>query len=284
MNFSDIHMRDPFILPYEGKYYLIGTPGQATWGMGIGFWLYVSEDLENWSEPIKCFDAPAGFWADRNFWAPELHVYKGRFYIFAAFKSETHARSVQILSSDRIEGPYTVWSEPITPGDWECLDGTLIIENDTPYMVFCHEWAQIGNGTMCVLQLSDDLKHAVGEPTMLFHASDDPAVVPLHEGKNEFVTDGPFMFREKGGRLLMLWSSFCKAGYLEAIAVSKTGSVFGPWQFVKPLSEANGGHGMVFRDFAGKLFFTMHQPNTTPLERPQLVPVKELEEEPYLSL
>lgn len=39
MKFNEIHIRDPFILPHEGTYYLYGTRGkmpgkrQAHWGL-----------------------------------------------------------------------------------------------------------------------------------------------------------------------------------------------------------------------------------------------------------
>ena len=39
MKLSEIHIRDPFILPFEGKYYLFGTPGKFAWQGGAGFWL-----------------------------------------------------------------------------------------------------------------------------------------------------------------------------------------------------------------------------------------------------
>ena len=43
MKLSEIHIRDPFILPYEGKYYMYGTPGKYAWeGVG-GFWCFVSD-------------------------------------------------------------------------------------------------------------------------------------------------------------------------------------------------------------------------------------------------
>jgi len=32
MQFSDINIRDPFIVPYEGKYYMYGTRGATCWG------------------------------------------------------------------------------------------------------------------------------------------------------------------------------------------------------------------------------------------------------------
>lgn len=58
MKLSEIHIRDPFILPFEGKYYLFGTPGRFAWQGSGGFWCNISEDLKNWSVPIKCFDPP----------------------------------------------------------------------------------------------------------------------------------------------------------------------------------------------------------------------------------
>lgn len=161
MKLSEIHIRDPFILLFEGKYYLFGTPGKYAWKGAGGFWCYLSDDLENWSEPIKCFEAPEGFWATENYWAPEVHYYNGRFYMFASFSAKGHMRAVQILSADKPQGPYEVWSCPLTPNDWICLDGTFYVENGIPYMIFCHEWLQITDGEMCVVQLSSDLKHTI---------------------------------------------------------------------------------------------------------------------------
>ena len=31
MKFNEIHIRDPFILPHEGTYYLYGTRGKNAW-------------------------------------------------------------------------------------------------------------------------------------------------------------------------------------------------------------------------------------------------------------
>ena len=36
-----------------------------------------------------------------------------------------------------------------------------------------------------------------------------------------------------------------------------------------------GGHGMIFRDFAGNLQFVIHSPNTKTLERPTITPLFE---------
>ena len=81
MKLSDINIRDPYVLLHEGKYYLYGTRGATCWGEADGFDVYVSDDLENWSEPIVCFHNDGSFWADRNYWAPECNELDGRFYL-----------------------------------------------------------------------------------------------------------------------------------------------------------------------------------------------------------
>ena len=85
MKTSEIHVRDPFVLPYDGKYYLYGTRGPTCWGEADGFDCYISEDLENWTGPTEVFHKPEGFWADLNCWAPEVHKYHDQYYMFATF-------------------------------------------------------------------------------------------------------------------------------------------------------------------------------------------------------
>lgn len=276
MKFNDIHIRDPFILPEDGKYYLYGSRGPEAWDKCTGLDVYVSDDLENWSEPTEVFTPPAGFWADMNFWAPEVHKYNGKYYMLVSFKSEAENRGTQILISESPLGPFVLHSDgPVTPREWECLDGTLYIENGKPYMIFCHEWVQMadGNGEMCVIELSDDLKCAVSEPVLLFKGADPYWV---RKDAPEYVTDGPFMYRTAEGKLLMIWSSFNENGYVEAIADSDNGSVFGKWNHDNELLfSSDGGHGMIFKSFDGELYFICHSPNDNPAERPVIKRIKE---------
>lgn len=61
----------------------------------------------------------------------------------------------------------------------------------------------------------------------------------------------------------MIWSSFMNGEYAIGIAKSSTGKITGPWiQQSEPLFDKNGGHGMIFRSFDGKLYITFHQPNS----------------------
>ena len=279
MNFNEIHIRDPFVLVEDGKYYMYGTRGATCWGPASGFDVYESEDLENWSQPITVFENDGSFWADLNYWAPEVHKYNGKYYMFASFKRADVCRGTQILKADTPLGPFEPISDgPVTPRQWECLDGTLYVEDGTPYIVFCHEWVQCKDGEMCVLRLSDDLTKAVGDAVVLFRASSFKNVKSARNDEDGwYVTDGPFMYRTQSGKLIMIWSSQSKnGGYCELISCSDNGKIDGKWSCdEKTLFEKDGGHGMIFTALGGKKYYIAHAPNNTPNERPKLFEITE---------
>ena len=267
---ADIWIRDPFILPVaETKtYYMVDKmmvrleDGSMRPGVGV----YTSRDLQRWEGPKPVFHYPDGFWADGAVWAPEMHRYRGRYYVLATFNSKQNhkKRATQILVSDSPEGPFKPFAnQPHTPKDWLSLDGTLWVEDGVPFMVFCHEWVQATDGTMELVRLKDDLSDVVGEPQTLFKASQAKWAHPLFFTKDSFVTDGPFLYRSKTGRLMMIWSSFGeKHTYTVGIAYSTSGKVTGPWrQMDEPLLAIDGGHGMIFRTFDDRLVMPIHQPN-----------------------
>ena len=279
MKRTDINIRDPFVLVHEGAYYLYGTRGATCWGPADGFDVYVSRDLENWDGPHVCFHNDGSFWADRNYWAPEIYHYGNAFYMFASFKKDGVRRGTAILKADSPMGPFRPHSDGcVTPRDWECLDGTLYVSKaGVPYMVFCHEWVQAGDGEVCAIELTPDLSAPVGEPRLLFHASDAAWCKVMHHssGIEGCVTDGPFFWRTADGTLLCLWASFSQGGYTEGVAVSSNGEIDGAFTQVDPLFMDDGGHGMVFRALDGQLYLTLHSPNTQLEERPFFHPIEE---------
>lgn len=273
---EQINIRDPFVLTYEGKYYLYGTRGETAFaGQAYGFDVYISDDLENWEGPIEVFHRPENFWSRKSYWAPEVYARNGKFYMFATFAHIKGGLGTAVLIADRPTGPFRMWSAGyVTPKDWRCLDGTLHIAQDgTPYMVFCHEWQQIRNGTVCAIRLSDDLRESIGEPVELFAASEAKPFVKKYFLFN-YVTDGPFLIRTDDGLLHMLWSTFTKNGYAEAMAHSDTQDILGRWHIGEELLyDHNGGHGMIFQDLDGNYQLALHYPNTFRKEHPVFIPL-----------
>ncbi|MCR5310012.1 MAG: glycoside hydrolase family 43 protein [Lachnospiraceae bacterium] len=272
----DVHISDPFILADEksGFYYtyvqFVDTERfpEAKCDEPC-FYVIKSPDLINWSVPRVCFKK-GDFWADKDYWAPECHIWKGKYYIISSFRAEGKYRGCQCLVSDSPEGPFApVGDGPVTPKGWHCLDGTLYEDTDgSPWMIFCHEWMQVYDGQICAVKLSDDLSRAISEPEILFRASDAP-----WRGKNtvggSLVTDGPFLYRLPSGTLIMLWSSFSdKGGYTVGYARSLSGTLHGPWAQVQdPLYALDGGHAMLFKTFEDKLMMALHCPNIHPKKR-----------------
>jgi hypothetical protein len=301
MHISDIQIRDPFVVLEDGVYYLFGSTDKDIWkGPGSGFDVYVSaggtgpESLTRFDGPFPAFRPPANFWSETNFWAPEVYRYGDFYVMFATFKPRQGRRGTAILKSvSGIMGPYEPWSQnaagepgPVTPAGWECLDGTFFVEQGKPYLVFCFEWQQAGDGQINVIPLTADLRQAAAfpdgttGPRILFRASEAPWAHELQgRAPGSYVTDGPFMHRTGNGGLLMLWSSFGREGnYCIGTAFSRDATLKGPWvQSDKPLYSADGGHGMIFRSVEGRLYLAIHRPNKTPFERPVFIPVTEKE-------
>lgn len=288
---EDIHIRDPFVVPVleASTYYMYGTTDKDCWnGPGVGFDVYKSTNLKDWDGPYPAFRPSSDFWAEKNFWAPEIYQYSGKYYMFASFFAEGKKRGTQSLVSQSPLGPFVPNSKGVlTPEEWECLDGTLYIDEQTPWMIFCHEWVQIGDGTICAVRLSKDLKKIMSYPIELFKASSAPwteLLVIENAGLKGYVTDGPFLYRTSDNQLLMIWSSFRNQKYALGIARSATGSVTGPWKHdSQPLFSEDGGHGMLFKTFDGQLMLSIHKPNNTPNERPVFLALNETDGKLWLK-
>ena len=279
---ADIRMRDVCILPDQASktYYMVGPAGP-----GAGVRAYTSKDLSSWQGPQKIFTAPRDMWGDIpvvSVWAPELHLYKGKYYLFLTFDTRNLlpeqwrdwrprvTRGSQILVSDSPTGPFKGFQKhSTTPVDMMTLDGTLWVEDGVPYMVFCHEWVQITIGTIDYMKLEDDLSGAAGEPKRLFDANS--ASWSKKGGEGCYVTDGPYLYKSKSGKLFMIWSSFGSGGYTTGIAISASGKLAGPWtQQAEPIYAKDGGHGMIFTTFEGKLMMVLHSPNNSKQTRPRI--------------
>ena len=196
---NNLYIRDPFILPHyaEKCYYLYSHSGNLPEINPNGVIAYKSKDLVHWEGPYVVFQIPPDFWTDseHNIWAPEVHFYQDKYYLMATItnkkrhldkktgRPELFMRGTQIFFSDSPLGPFEPFQseKPDTPVDWMCLDGTLYIEDNIPYMVFCHEWIQITDGTINAVPLKKDLSGPAGNPITLFKATDATWVINLAE-------------------------------------------------------------------------------------------------------
>ena len=291
---DEFRAHDPFILADANSqtYYLYTSIASGALPRSqAGVVAYTSKDLTTWYGPNVVFEVPGDGWANpaHGAWAPEVHLYKGKYYLFVTLHNRdkvyteppqtprvTHRRATQVFVSHSPAGPFTSLADrPATPEGLMTLDGTLFVEDGVPWMVYCHEWIQVTDGTFSAVRLSGDLSGPAGEPVLLFRASEAPWITPWQAKPTDeprtYVSDGAFLYRTKTGKLLMLWSSWLEnKKYTQTTAYSLSGRLIGPWRQIEPLLTDDSGHGMIFTTFDGRLMLVCHQPTMSPQSRARL--------------
>jgi hypothetical protein len=256
---------------------------------GVGTMVYRSRDLKHWSDPIVVFRPGPELWAQNGAWAPEVHRWRGHWYLFTTLHNPKKPlpvprpnasgipvqipqiqRGTIVAVSDSLLGPFTAVDPegPVTPQSFMTLDGTLYKDGKgRPWMVYAHEWVQKIDGTMEAIPLKKDLSGADGRPIHLFKGSDatwisEEMPSPSANQILPYVTDGPQLIHLPGGALAMLWSTYEKTinnsngtvtgHYVVTYAVSPSGKLHGPWNQRRPLLRHDTGHAMVFHTRATK--------------------------------
>jgi hypothetical protein len=306
---ADFWVHDPFILANESDqtYYLYTSSRDAP-----VVTVYTSADLRNWVGPATVFTIPDSSWANpvETPWAPEVHEFEGRFYLFTTLHDSAHAlpaatdgsselsarhrdgkeyapsaRGTVIAVASSPLGPFELVDplNPVAPREFMTLDGTLYIdESGQPWMVYAHEWVQLLDGTIEAIRLDAGLVRPVGSPIHLFRGSEAKFLrdrTPSALSPVPYVTDGPQLRRLADGGLLMIWATYRRAGaraeYVQTMAVSRGGGIEGPWEQLDILVDGNAGHGMLFTTFDGVLMLVLHQGMGTPHVRARLFEVVE---------
>ena len=169
---DSLRWRDNCILADSAShtYYFVGPAGRSIMS-------YKSTDLKHWEGPSIIYTAHDDVWGDikiNSIWAPELHSYNGKYYIFCTFDTSEKlseqwrnwhsagrvVRGSQILWSDSPQGPFHTFAPHATmPSDMMTIDGTLWVEDGVPYMVYVHEWVQVTDGAIGCVRLKEDLTH-----------------------------------------------------------------------------------------------------------------------------
>ena len=218
-------------------------------------------------------------------------VCRGKFYLFVSLLGKNGLRGTQIAVSDTPRGPFApLVPRAVTPQDQSCIDGTLYVHEGKPYIFYSHDWpdnyvaeksAYVGE--LWAAELEEDLTAIKGDPWLVFASDESPISksTPHHitwEGKKSmrYGSDAPFLQKLSDGSLLLTWSPYLQNNYVVLSVVSKSGSVFGPWEHLpEPLFDQNGGHAMFFRDLEGRNIMCLHAPEKGPLERACLFEVAE---------
>jgi len=199
---NNFGQKDFHITETNGKYYLVATeyPDPSVGKRGVI--LYVSDDLFNWKEGKVLIDAnriPDTAWYKNEFLAPEIHEFKGAFYlVFTARNNEKKfygKTSICIAKSGRIDGDYKVLNPD--KGLIEGYNPNIFIEGDDIYLYYDLDGIVYGG--------IFDLNKAA------FVNEQKPIIGPGIQKDFRF-SDSPFVYKHQGIYYLMYWNF--KGGYV----------------------------------------------------------------------
>lgn len=279
---ENLRIRDPYVVVHDGMYYMYKAEENS-------ILVYKSRNLEEWDDGGAVYSLSDASWGCRDLWAPEVHLYKGKYYMFLSLLGKNGLRGTEISVSSTPNGHFTpLTNRPVTPENRSCIDGTLYVEDGVPYIVYSADWPDNYNetedayiGEIWAWELSEDLREGIGKPFLLFKSSEAYCSLPQEiewDGRRSkrYGSDAPFLQRLSDGSLYLTWSPYPVDRYIVAAAVAEGSSIKSGWKHQeKPLFDKNGGHAMFFDALDGKRKMCIHCPEHPPLERAVFLDVKE---------
>ena len=256
---SEINIRDPFIITYEGQYYMYGTEGENAFsGEQNRFLVYVGDDLETWDGPFTIYENDGSFWADKQYWAPAMFVRDGAFYFYGAMGGTSHeTKGIFLFKAEDPLGPFApVSDEPITKWEEDAIDAEIYEEDGKTYMIYT-----VGMEGIYCGELNDDLDAFVGETWKLFDVSGCGWAQSMFG--DSMLNDGAAILKTDDGRLFCFFSTTGPNGYNMGYAESDNGKITGNWTCsdAQMLVGTSGGHNMFFTNLDGELMTAYHSPN-----------------------
>lgn len=276
---------DPFVLRSGGKYYLYGTDAGSA---HLGFKVYESTDLINWSKPVGVHKGGRALdkedsWGSEKFWGAEVYERNGKFYMY--YTVEEH---LAIATSDSPLGPFIQKEKkPVRPH--KEIDPHLFVDDDgTAYMYYVS--FENKSNDIYVVEMEDDWitpKEETKTRCIWFtdpweHADPNYAKWPVTEGSAVLKHKGVYYLFYTGNHFL---SPKYAVGYATAT------SPFGPWKKFKGnpvLSETDKlrgtGHNSFVRAPNDELIMVYHShkdpttvhPRKMAIDRGKFVPNPDL--------
>jgi len=243
------NLPDPGAIFYNGYYYVVTTGGTAK----AKFPIHKSKDLQTWEFVDYAFvQGKLPIWAQPQsaFWAPELHIIKGKFRLyFTARQLVTNLLCIGVATADSITGPYKDKGLPLivnkTVGS---IDATVMtVEGGESYLI----WKDDGNGKVPKIptwiwaqELSNDGLKVTGKKTALIRNT---------LAWEADLVEAPWVIK-KGDWYYLFYSAHGYCGPAYAVGVARSKNPLGPYEKkAAPIlktgkSWVGPGHCSVLRD------------------------------------
>ena len=247
---------DPTVIKWGDSYYASAT--SSNWQPGYP--ILKSDDLKNWEWVANIFPEKPD-WVNNSFWAPELHVDKGRVYVYYTARKKGGGLCVAVASADHPEGPYIDHGPLICEPIVGSIDGfSLRDEEDNLFFI----WKTDGNSQrqptpMWIQEMNEERTALIGEPVEMFR-NDMPWEGNLIEGA-AVVKHGEYYYAFYAA------AGCCGKGCTYKTGLARAKNLLGPWEkdprnpiMVDEENWKCQGHGTPI-DKDGKHYFMYHAYN-----------------------
>lgn len=243
---------DPFLLKAsDGKYYLYATTFLKNVPNYCGFHVWVSEDLETFSAPTEAYKKGERSFGCRDFWAPEVVEYGGKYLMFYSARREAdQSLRIGVATSDSPTGPFVDVQDrqPMFDFGYAAIDAHPFIDDDgKKYLYYsrdCSENFVNGNreSHIYVAELSEDMLSLKGQGKLLLAPTEDyEKATYLYGGQNVYWNEGPFVVKRDGVYHLMYSANFfASTDYCLCASASKYPD-HGFQKYEKPILKAIEG-------------------------------------------
>ncbi|KGE15083.1 glycoside hydrolase family 43 protein [Sphingobacterium deserti] len=275
----DIPLGDPYILfdKPSDQYYLYGTGGTEN-----GFVVYSSKDLSSWTKQGVIYSSKqATAWGTKDFWAPEVYAYNGKYYLFysAHWKdnptNELENYRIGVAVSDKPTGPFNdMTGNPLFDPGYPIIDANVYFAEDGKRYLYysrcCYKhpvqseiakWAkdkgmynEIEESWVYGVELAADFSGVIGEPKLLLRPpvkKDDQQAEwesrSVTSGEvNRRWTEGSYLFKHND-LYYMMYSANHFAGENYAVGYATAKDPLGPFtkSAFNPILQKNTDKGGV---------------------------------------
>ncbi|MFT3789443.1 MAG: family 43 glycosylhydrolase [Tepidisphaeraceae bacterium] len=253
----DADMPDPGIIFADGYYWMVHTMG----GPDVGWPLWKSADMVNWTFVKHLLTTSTKrSWMSGDFWAPEIHKVGSTFVITGTSRdSRTGRLSIAMGSSDRIDGTYTLRTEPLVSDSVHVLDSDIFQNDDgRQYLLWKRDGPTDGtHGTIRIRELDST--------GLNFKSGSTETVILDNEtgGWERNLAEGPWLVRRSDAYYLFYSGGFIDTTYSLGVARSTSLTTMFTRNPSNPIITNNTtwggpGHGGFAMDRDGTLWHLYH--------------------------
>lgn len=262
------YIGDPQILLFENKYYCYATNTSHYYD---GFDVWVSDDMQSWEGPIRCFTAIES-WGKSHFWAPEVVYHNGKFVMHYTAKSrEKDSLRIGVAVSDSPTGPFRdVYDRPLFDFGYATIDGSVLLSEEGNFLYYSRDCCEnyvdgVRKSQVYCVKLDDTLTKVVSEPLLMTSPSEPFELLSLGaRPKPTLWNEGPCVIK-KGNKYIMNYSANYYASNDYAICVATADHPLGPWKksannpvLSRRADLFGAGHNAFFTAKDGELYTSFH--------------------------